>query len=88
MIMKKAQGLSINVIVIAAIALLVLIVLVVILTGQTQKFGQGLGEAQKECKPSDIVGAEQVPIDGSCPSGKKPIYTIKADPGKLCCVPE
>ncbi len=42
---KKAQGISLNVIIIAAIALIVLIVLVVIFTGHAGKFNTGL----KDC---------------------------------------
>lgn len=47
---KKAQGLSLNVIIIAALALIVLVVLVAIFTGQIGGFGKGTqnitGDAQ------------------------------------------
>ena len=42
---KKAQGISLNVIIIAAIALIVLIVLVIIFTGRAGTFNKGL----KDC---------------------------------------
>jgi len=42
---NKAQGLSINTIIIAAIALIVLVVLVAIFTGRLGLFSKGLGEA-------------------------------------------
>ena len=41
----KAQGLSINVIIVAAIALIVLVVLIAIFTGRLGLFSKGLGEA-------------------------------------------
>ncbi len=45
---KKGQGLSLNVIIIAAIALIVLIVLVFILTGRMQIFGKGLNDCESK----------------------------------------
>ena len=54
--MARAQGLSLNTIVIAALVLVVLVVLVVILTGQVGRFGGSLkdcsslgGECQNGC---------------------------------------
>jgi hypothetical protein len=44
--MKKAQGLSMTTIVIAALALLVLVVLVLIFTGRLNLWGQGVDQAQ------------------------------------------
>ncbi|MBW2977590.1 hypothetical protein KY331_01975 [Candidatus Woesearchaeota archaeon] len=52
---KKAQGISINVIIIAAIALLVLVVLAVIFTGRLGRFGASVGECEnKGGKCADI----------------------------------
>ncbi|MBI2668535.1 hypothetical protein HYX14_01705 [Candidatus Woesearchaeota archaeon] len=45
--MKKAQGLSLNVIIIAALALIVLVVLVVIFTTQIGKFTLGVSKEGK-----------------------------------------
>jgi hypothetical protein len=46
---KKGQGLSLNVIIVAALALIVLVVLVVIFTGRTKMFDEGVGkEGQTE----------------------------------------
>ena len=42
--MKKAQGLPLNVIIIAAVALIVLVVLVAIFTGRLAIFGRGISE--------------------------------------------
>lgn len=39
--LKKSQGLSMNVIIIAAIAVIVLVVLVIIFSGKARQFGKG-----------------------------------------------
>jgi len=41
---KKSQGISINVIIIAAVSLIVLVVLVAIFTGRFGAFSKGIGE--------------------------------------------
>jgi len=47
---KKAQGISINAIIVAAIALIVLVVLVAIFTGRMGTWGRGITEAtENEC---------------------------------------
>ena len=46
---KKAQGISINTVIIAAIALVVLVVLVAIFTGRIGLFSKGIGEVST-CK--------------------------------------
>ncbi|SRR3989338_1236272 len=46
-IFKKGQGLSLNVIIVAALALIVLVVLIVIFTQQSSQFGQKVGEETK-----------------------------------------
>lgn len=53
--MKKAQGISINTIIIAAIALIVLVVLIAIFAGRMGIFGKDLTIAQEgiECKSDD-----------------------------------
>lgn len=45
MISKKGQGMSLNVIIIAALALIVLVVLIAIFTGRISLFNRGVGEA-------------------------------------------
>ncbi len=46
---KKAQGLPINVIIVAAIALIVLVVLVAIFTGRLGIFGREVSKVGQEC---------------------------------------
>jgi hypothetical protein len=45
--MKKAQGISINVIIIAAISLVVLVILIAVFTGRMSIFGIGLDATQR-----------------------------------------
>ena len=47
---KKAQGISINVIIIAAIALIVLVVLVAIFTGRLAIFSKEVAETGQDCE--------------------------------------
>ena len=49
MMTKKAQGLPMNVIIIAALAIVVLVVIIVIFTGRVQLFGRGLGACDGQC---------------------------------------
>lgn len=62
---KKAQGMSMNVIIIAVIALVVLIVLVLIFTGKLKIFGQGTSEtsAQYSTKACVVPGTSNECMD-------------------------
>lgn len=78
---SKAQGLSLNAIIIATIVLIVLIVLVGLLTGffgkWTLKFKDVTDTSCKGKVVDSTVG---------CGSGERQEYTAEADPGKICCV--
>ncbi len=81
---KKAQGISLNVIIIAAIALLVLVVLIVIFSGRIGIFNKGVEGATgtgTAC-PGDTPNA----FDG-CPKGKTLVIGNfnNVDAGKICC---
>jgi len=61
---KKAQGLSINVIIIVAIALIVLVVLIAIFTGRLGSFVGGL-EGVTTCETScGALGMDITKVDG------------------------
>ncbi|MFQ5474357.1 MAG: hypothetical protein ACE5DM_00840 [Candidatus Nanoarchaeia archaeon] len=47
--MKKAQGMSMNIIVVAAIALIILVVLIVIFVQRSGKFTSGVDECKGTC---------------------------------------
>ena len=81
--MKKAQGISLNVVVIAAIALLVLVILTVIVIQRSSKIPEALtcsaqpgGECMEQCGGDHAVFASQY----DCPAGLGG-ETLK------CCLP-
>jgi len=80
--MKKAQGISINVIIIAAIALLVLVVLSVIYIGRMGDWGAKTGDCQNKggkcataCNQGDAVGYPTQYSAWTCPTQ-----------GQVCCI--
>lgn len=84
---KRAQGISINVIIIAAIALIVLVVLVFILTGRLQIFGEGLDDC--ESKGGRCMGAayDIETRQPKCPKeGYIPIPGAKCGTTQICCM--
>jgi len=81
---KKAQGLSLNTIIVAAIGLAVLVILFAVFTGRIGNFSTGLDDAQNNfqecnsvCKTAGYDGGEKVPSSGSCNSGTRN--------GACCC---
>jgi len=85
---KKAQGLSITTIIVAAIALIVLVVIIAIFTGRLGVFSGSLGKiSENDCK--DIPGArcigsnEQCKVDEVRAFGKT--GCLAASPN--CCIP-
>jgi hypothetical protein len=84
---KKAQGMSINVIIVAVIGLVVLVVLVLIMTGKTKIFSAATAScATKGAGAHCIATAEEKNCDGS-------VYKSGTDCPKInagmpwCCVP-
>ena len=82
--MRKAQGLPMNVIVIAAIALLVLVVLALIFMGRIGSFGKGVAECanqggacKADCDPTQGE-REYGPAQKACEDK----YGI----GYVCCI--
>ena len=83
MLKKRAQGMSMNIIVVAAIALIILVVLIVIFVGRTGKFAGGLEECKGGCVPTDAdCQGEYQKIDrlGKC------IGDDGKDTGETCCI--
>jgi len=81
---KKAQGLSLNTIIIAVIVLIVLVVLIVIFSGKIGQFRQGVNTCSGTC----------VTTASACDSEtENPIFLAgcdangdgKADGGNFCC---
>ena len=75
---RKSQGLSVNVIIIAALALIVLVVLTVIFTGRIKIFSQTLEDCESKqgnCKVS--CGPDETKITNAKCSKEKPVCCIK-----------
>lgn len=64
---SKAQGLSINVIVIAAIVLVVLIVLIAVFSGGIERFTKGIEACKGRCVPQEKCLA--IATEGECEGG-------------------
>lgn len=77
--MKKAQGLSLNTIIIAALVIMVLVILALVFTGQMGDFGKTSkscvskgGECRAECLETESASL----LGGSCSDEQ------------ICCVPK
>ena len=91
---KKAQGMPINIIIIAAIALIVLVVLVVVFSGKFGKFGTGVDDTANSFKNMcEIPGtsrecvssiAQCTPDKGTEIRGKFSDCEKKSS-GSICC---
>lgn len=83
---KKAQGLSMNVIIIAAIALLVLVILAVIFIGRMGKTAKSIDECPGSCEASEQdcydKGAYFKPTSDPCFDR----ITGEERPDLICCV--
>ena len=98
---KKAQGISINTIIIAAIALIVLVVLVAVFTGRLGGFISGVESCQDKggtCKsylstdtpPANTAGNEcgnAAPLRGTECENPDKFTKTGSDDKATCCVP-
>lgn len=94
-ISKRGQGISINVIIVAAIALIVLVVLILIFTGRMGIFGAGIDDATsgKDCNEYKSASGQSAGWQsGNCDAETTPVYGKINDadqyPGSVCCVPK
>ena len=79
---KKAQGLSLNTIVIAAIVLIVLVLLVAIVMGAIGNFTEDFDATRKTSCPTPSMKDE-------CDSDEEKIlgnFQPRLPPGKVCCI--
>ena len=81
---RKAQGLSLNTIIIAAVVLIVLIILVGMTTGYFKKWTPSFTKVSDTCQGNDGKVIEK---DVACPAGFKESSTTYADvmEDKKCC---
>lgn len=87
----KSQGISMNVIIIAAIALVVLIVLIAIFTGRFGLFSKGLEECRGKCVPRNQCQA--IAPEGGCDTVSSQqigdVFRISSsEGGTVCCLLE
>lgn len=82
---RKAQGMSLNVIVVAVIALVIIVVLIFLMTGKTRFFGKAImtceakgGRCAPECTSSEISH-----LGTNCPADSE----AGTQPGPKCCSP-
>ncbi|MBD3209343.1 hypothetical protein GF367_02905 [Candidatus Woesearchaeota archaeon] len=82
--MKQGQGLSMNVIIIAAISLLVLVIISVLVLRAGGDVSTGTG--------CEGIGGQCVPSESGCPDGFRHdvVHNCKGreNEGKICCIPE
>jgi hypothetical protein len=80
---KKAQGISINTIIIAAIALIVLVVLIAVFTGRIGIWGQNLDDTTNpECKNDE----REVKLSSACPITDAVLGKFSdVETGEVCC---
>ena len=82
---RKAQGLPITVIIIAALALIVLVVLMIIFTGGIGRFGRQIGTCPFECKTvAECSEPGDISLGGDYKQPDDPKKTCKDD-NKICC---
>jgi len=88
---KKGQGISLNVIIIAAIALIVLVVLIMIFTGRMNIFGTGIKVTteQRCADQADGQGEVRLSTEGCDPENERQVLGAFTDVGnnEICCVP-
>jgi len=90
---KKAQGISLNTIIIAALVLIVLIVLIVILSGRMNLFGDGYDSTTGDVDNAICMGDGYscvTPDNGNCPSGRgseksSNVDWIDCTSNQICC---
>ena len=81
---KKAQGLSINVIIIVAIALIVLVVLIAIFTGRLGGFVGGI-DRTTTCDSSCSSIGKSGTSETTCTGTTLPGTYSDVGEGKICC---
>ena len=85
---KKAQGLSLNTIIIAAIVLIVLVVLIMVFTGRMGWFTRGIVNATNEMRCVEDLGGQELP-ESECPLYCRILLPLqKLEEGKVCCKPD
>lgn len=82
----RAQGMSINIIIIAAIALIILVILVVLVLDSTSRVGEGANSCE-------AIGGQCVPEWEGCPPNAVENRLRSCPDGgfgdaQICCIPQ
>ncbi len=88
---KKAQGISVNTIIIAAIALVVLVVVIAIFTGYFSGFGGQVDDVTQTCSEFTSPSGDQGTWKEECGETERAVLGAKdapSHPGMKCCVPK
>lgn len=82
---KKAQGLSLNIVIIAAIAIIVLVIMVVIFGGRMRLFGRGISVCEGVCSATKAGCGDRaaIPIK-NCDDDGDGEPNVKGD--GFCCM--
>tara|TARA_Y100000310_G_scaffold319278_1_gene374376 strand:+ start:1790 stop:2053 length:264 start_codon:yes stop_codon:yes gene_type:complete len=82
---RKAQGLSINIIIIVAIALIVLVVLIAVFTGRLGNFGQDV-DSSRSCQVTCSALGQDFTDTADCSgAGEKFVPGSFTDAADGCC---
>ena len=81
---KKAQGLSMTTIVVAALALLVLVVLALVFTGRMGSFSTGIKEVA-DCKQACVAAGFTGEPETCTNESQNRLLGIKDQSGNACC---
>jgi uncharacterized membrane protein len=85
---RKAQGLSLNTIIIAAIVLIVLIVLIAVFTGKINIFGDSYADADDKAKQKVcLTQGGRCGTEETCNSEIKKDDFVDCAEGQICCIP-
>ena len=87
--MKKAQGLSLQTIVIAALVLIVLVVLVLVFSGKIGETSKGVSDVQSSIgvDKCNVPGVRQCIASGSC-MRELSQYSSSCPSDQICCAVE
>lgn len=83
---RKAQGLSLNTVIIAALGLIVLIILVLVLTGRIRGTSEGIEKTQDivDTSKCEIPGVRKCVLMDQCENGE--LFSLPGcDAGTFCC---
>jgi hypothetical protein len=84
---KKAQGLSLNIVIIAAIAIIVLVIMIVIFGGRIKLFGKGVAACEGTCSATkEGCGSDKAPVPSkNCDHDGDGTPNVEGD--GFCCMP-